>query len=57
MHSMVCELRSTALGYFVIGANCLWSLGSSAGITLVLWLLSGDMRARAQDGRSALRGW
>jgi hypothetical protein len=35
-----------ALGYFVIGATCLWCLGSAVSIMVVLWLLSGDTRKR-----------
>ena len=38
------SLRLTALEPFVIGATCLWCLGSAVTITLVLWLLSGETR-------------
>ncbi len=38
------SLRLTALEPFVIGATCLWCLGSSVSITIVLWLLSGYTR-------------
>lgn len=38
------SLRLTALEPFVIGATCLWCLGSAVSITAVLWLLSGYTR-------------
>lgn len=38
------SLRLTALEPFVIGATCLWCLGSAVSITIVLWLLSGYTR-------------
>jgi uncharacterized membrane protein len=44
--STLFSVRLTALGYFVIGATCLWCLGSAVSITVVLWLLSGDTRKR-----------
>lgn len=40
------SLRLTALGPFVIGATCLWCLGSAVSITTTLWLLSGCTRTR-----------
>lgn len=46
------SLRLTALGYFVIGASCFWCLGSAVSISLVLWLLSGDTRARQVASRT-----
>lgn len=46
------SLRLTALGYFVIGASCLWCLGSAVSISLVLWLLSGDTRVRESPSQS-----
>ncbi len=39
------SLRLTALEPFVIGATCLWCLGSAVCMTLVFWLLSGLVRA------------
>jgi uncharacterized membrane protein len=38
------SLRLTALEPFVIGATCLWCLGSAICMTLVFWLLSGFVR-------------
>jgi uncharacterized membrane protein len=38
------SLRLTSLEHFVIGATCLWCLGSAVSITVVLWLLSGCTR-------------
>jgi len=38
------SLRLTALEPFVIGATCLWCLGSAVSITTALWLLSGYAR-------------
>jgi uncharacterized membrane protein len=38
------SLRLTALELFVIGATCLWCLGSAVSITMALWLLSGYTR-------------
>jgi uncharacterized membrane protein len=38
------SLRLTALEIFVIGATCLWCLGSAVTISLLLWLLSGETR-------------
>jgi uncharacterized membrane protein len=35
------SLRLTALEPFVIGATCVWCLGSAVSITLAFWLLSG----------------
>ncbi len=35
------SLRLTALEPFVLGATCLWCLGSAICMTLVFWLLSG----------------
>jgi uncharacterized membrane protein len=37
----------TALEPFVIGATCLWCLGSAIAMTLALWLLSGETRKRS----------
>ncbi len=47
------SLRLTALEPFVIGATCLWCLGSAICMTLVFWLLSGFARAddRSRAGR------
>ncbi len=42
--AMLFSLRLTALAYFVIGATCLWCLGSALSISVVLWLLSGQTR-------------
>ncbi len=39
------SMRLTALEPFVIGATCLWCLGSAVSITIALWLLSGFARA------------
>jgi uncharacterized membrane protein len=36
------SLRLTALEPFVIGATCLWCVGSAVTMTTVLWLLSGE---------------
>ena len=46
------SLRLTALEPFVIGATCLWCLGSAICMTLVFWLLSGLAGAEypSQDG-------
>jgi uncharacterized membrane protein len=41
LFGMLFSLRLTALGPFVIGATCLWCLGSAVSITAALWLLSG----------------
>ena len=41
------SLRLTALEPFVIGATCLWCLGSAVTMTTVLWLLSGETRLRS----------
>jgi uncharacterized membrane protein len=38
------SLRLTALEPFVIGATCLWCLGSAVSITIAFWLLSGFAR-------------
>jgi len=38
------SMRLTALEPFVIGATCLWCLGSAVCITIALWLLSGYAR-------------
>jgi uncharacterized membrane protein len=46
------SIRLTALGPFVIGATCLWCLGSAVSITITLWLLSGFTRP---DTRTAAR--
>jgi uncharacterized membrane protein len=40
------SLRLTALEPFVIGATCLWCLGSAVSITITLWLLSAETRMR-----------
>ena len=49
------SLRLTALEPFVIGATCLWCLGSAVSITITLWLLSGETRSRsAPSGEAAL---
>jgi uncharacterized membrane protein len=42
------SIRLTALEPFVIGATCLWCLGSAVAITILLWLLSGET-ARVQN--------
>jgi uncharacterized membrane protein len=36
------SIRLTALEPFVIGATCIWCLGSAIAITVLLWLLSGE---------------
>jgi uncharacterized membrane protein len=41
------SLRLTALEPFVIGATCLWCLGSAIAMTTALWLLSGETRRAA----------
>jgi uncharacterized membrane protein len=41
------SLRLTALEPFVIGATCLWCLGSAVAITLAFWLLSGYVQKEA----------
>jgi uncharacterized membrane protein len=46
------SLRLTALEAFVIGATCLWCLGSAVSITVALWLLSGYVG----KGRGQSRG-
>lgn len=46
--SVLFSLRLTALGYFVIGASCPWCLGSAVSISVVLWLLSGQTRAKGR---------
>jgi uncharacterized membrane protein len=38
------SLRLTALEPFVIGATCLWCLGSAVSMTITFWLLSGYAR-------------
>lgn len=38
------SLRLTALEPFVIGATCVWCLGSAVSITIAFWLLSGLIR-------------
>ena len=45
LFAVLFSLRLTALGYFVIGASCLWCLGSAVCVTLAFWLLSGETRA------------
>jgi len=50
LFAVLFSLRLTALGYFVIGASCLWCLGSAVCITLAFWLLSGETRARDVGG-------
>jgi uncharacterized membrane protein len=40
------SMRLTALEAFVIGATCLWCLGSAVSITVTLWLLSAETRPR-----------
>ena len=45
--AMLFSVRLTAIGYVVIGATCLWCLGSAASITLILWLLSAQTRTTA----------
>ena len=40
------SLRLTALEPFVIGATCVWCLGSAVSITIAFWLLSGFARSR-----------
>ena len=40
------SLRLTALEPFVIGATCVWCLGSAVSITIAFWLLSGFARTR-----------
>jgi len=47
------SLRLTALEPFVIGATCLWCLGSAVTITITLWLLSG---CTANGERSSYAG-
>ncbi len=52
LFAVLFSLRLTALEPFVIGATCVWCLGSAVTITLVLWLLSGETRlssTRAPD--------
>jgi uncharacterized membrane protein len=44
------SLRLTALEPFVIGATCLWCLGSAICMTLVFWLLSGIARDGDRHG-------
>jgi uncharacterized membrane protein len=43
------SLRLTALEPFVIGATCLWCLGSAVSITITLWLLSAETRLRDES--------
>ena len=50
------SLRLTALEPFVIGATCLWCLGSAVTMTTALWLLSGDTRQRADPSDSERAG-
>ena len=49
------SLRLTALEPFVIGATCVWCLGSAVSITIAFWLLSGFARIR-RGRRSDLGG-
>jgi uncharacterized membrane protein len=44
------SMRLTALEPFVIGATCLWCLGSAVAMTTTLWLLSGETRRAAGTG-------
>lgn len=46
LFGVIFSLRLTALGPFVIGATCLWCLGSAITMTLTLWFLSAEARAR-----------
>jgi uncharacterized membrane protein len=48
--SVLFSLRLTALEPFVIGATCLWCLGSAVSASLLLWLLSGETAARQSAG-------
>ena len=44
LFGMLFSLRLTALGPFLIGATCLWCLGSAISITIAFWLLSAYVR-------------
>lgn len=46
LFGVVFSLRLTALEPFVIGATCVWCLGSAVSITLAFWLLSGFTRSK-----------
>jgi len=46
LFGLLFSMRLTALEPFVIGATCLWCLGSAVSITIAFWLLSGFARAR-----------
>jgi uncharacterized membrane protein len=48
LFGVLVSLYLTALEPFVIGAICLWCLGSAASITIALWLLSGYTRKGAE---------
>jgi uncharacterized membrane protein len=48
------SIRLTALEVFIIGATCLWCLGSAITITSLLWLLSGKTRRPSLTSNRAL---
>jgi uncharacterized membrane protein len=48
------SIRLTALEPFVIGATCLWCLGSAVSITITLWLLSGFARDQRRTSEHRL---
>jgi uncharacterized membrane protein len=47
--SVLFSLRLTALSVFVIGATCVWCLGSAAAVSLLLWLLSSATSSRIRS--------
>ena len=48
MISVLFSLRLTALSLFVIGATCVWCLGSAVAVSVLLWLLSGKTASRVR---------
>ncbi len=46
LFGLLFSLRLTALEPFVIGATCLWCLGSAVSMAIAFWLLSGFVRTR-----------
>ena len=50
--SVLFSLRLTAISLFVIGATCLWCLGSAVAVSVLLWLLSGQTLSPGQARES-----
>ncbi len=49
MISVLFSLRLTVLSLFVIGATCVWCLGSAVAVSVLLWLLSGATSSRIRS--------